>query len=263
MNTAPSESSNHPADILTTWLNMEFFGDANEEAGSTPEVSATEVSDSTDWNSTSIESHIDQAAALWIGGAVEEHQHADAEDSASTESHVDKAAALWLDGVVAEPLHDDTEDSSSAESHIDNAAALWLGVAMEMPYHGHTTESSGTEDQSDRAAESNTSNSIAQIAGDIWLVNFDVHMDEPADLAAEAVNGANTYLLPRSWLDDDEEEKVDDLDVGSDSINNVEANVGGNSVDDAVDDPTEVAEVAEVLWLTEVTSVTPSKITLP
>ena len=184
-------------------------------------------------------------------GAVEEHQHADTEDFASAESHVDKAAALWLDGVVAEPLrlYDDAEDSSSTESHVNNAAALWLGVAMEMPYHGHTTESSGTEDQSDRAAESNTSNSIAQIAGDIWLVNFDVHMDEPADLTAEAVDSANTYLPPRSWLDDDEEEKVEDLpagswlddndlDVGSDSVNNVEANVGGNSIDDAVDDPT-------------------------
>ena len=249
---------------------MDFFGDANEEAGPTPEKSDTEVSDSTNWDSTSIESHIDQAAALWIGGAVEKHQHADAEDSASAESHVDEAAALWLDGVVAEPLHDDAEDSSSAESHIDNAAALWLSVTMEMPYHGHTAESSGTEDQSDRAAESNTSNSIAQIAEDIWLANFDVHMDKPADLAAEAVDSANTYLPPRSWLDDDKEKVEDlpagswldddDLDVGSDLVNDVEANVGGNSVDDAVDDPT---KVAEVLWLTEVTSVTPSKITLP
>ena len=149
---------------------------------------------------------------------MEEHQHADTEDSASAESHVDEAAALWLDGVVAKPPHDDADDSSSAESHVDNAAALWLGAAVEMPYHGHTTESSGTEDKSDRAAESDTSNSIAQIAGDIWLANSDVHMDEPADPAdpaAEAVDSANTYLLPRSWLDNEEEEEVEDLPAGS------------------------------------------------
>ena len=171
---------------------------------------------------------------------------------------------------MAEPPHDDAEDSSSAKSHVDNAATLWLGAAVEMPYHGHTTESSGTKGKSDRTAESDTSNSIAQIAEDIWLANSDVHIDEPADPAAEAVDSANTYLLPRSWLDNDEEKEVedlsagswlddDDLDMGNDLVNNVEANVGGNSIDNAIDDPT---EVAEALWLTEVTSVTLLKITL-
>ena len=47
--------------------------------------------------------------------------------------------------------------------------------------------------------------------------------------------------------------------MGNDLVNNVKANVGGNPIDDAIDDPT---EVAEALWLTEVTSVTPLKITL-
>ena len=47
MNMAPSESSNYPADTLTTWLDMDFFGDANEETGPTPEESDTEVSDGT------------------------------------------------------------------------------------------------------------------------------------------------------------------------------------------------------------------------
>jgi len=173
-----------------------------------------------------------------------ENQMDEEEEESDEESDDSDGAAALESGDIA----------NSKSALVQVAGALWLAdVESEVEAPGNPEEVSDGAVSPESNDGAHVNYASAQVAANLWLELDNV--EEADDGADELSNGADTQnsdharqssaYLPGSWLDDD------DVDSGVNSVGG-DIHPTGSWLDD--DDDVAVEEV---------TSVTPSKITLP
>jgi len=187
------------------------------------------------------------AADLWLSPEV-----GDADEGSDEEEEESDEESDDSDGTAALELGDIAK-SKSALAQV--AGALWLADVepeVEAPGDPEEVSDGAVSPESNNGAHVNYAS--AQVAANLWLESEDV--EEADDGTNEPSNGADTQnsdhagqssaYLPGSWLDDD------DVDSGVNSVGG-DTHLTGSWLDDDDDD----------VAVEEVTSVMPSKITLP
>ena len=187
------------------------------------------------------------AADLWLSlevGDADEGSDEEEEESDEESDNSDGAAALES-GDIAK--------SKSALAQV--AGALWLvDVEPEVEAPGDPEEVSdgAISPESNNGAHVNYAS--AQVSENLWLESEDVEeADDGADTQNSDHAGQSSAYLPGSWLDDD------NVDSGVNSVGG-DTHPTGSWLDD--DDDVDVDDDDDVA-VEEVTSVMPSKITLP
>ena len=175
------------------------------------------------------------AADLWLSPGVEDVDEESDQEQEDSHEESGEESGEESDGAVALECGDITK-SKSAPAQV--AGALWLADV-------DSDEESVSAIPPKSSDSANATYTPAQVAVNLWLESEDgsVEVDDGADDASHSADDEDSNNAGPSWLDED------DVDLGGNSIGG-DTHLTGSSLDDDV-------------AVEEVTSITPSRITLP